>query len=865
MSLSGSDWVKLNKLLDDALDLDPAQRAQWMESLPPEYASLRDTLRSLLFRQADVETLDVLRRAPSFQLTEPQLASNDLVGPYRLLRPLGAGGMATVWLAERADGTLQRQVALKLPRTSLANRGLAERLNRERDFLAALEHPNIARLYDAGADANGRPYLALEYVAGVPLDVYVAANNLSVDASLQLFVQMARAVACAHSRLIVHQDLKPSNVLVKEGGEVRLLDFGIAQLLQAGASVDDGSARYRAFTPRYAAPEQLEGQPATVATDIYSLGVILKELLAGQSPLHLDLVAIVDKAMRPQPSERYDTVNELVDDIERHREHLPIRARPSTAAYRTGKFLRRHGVVTALAASLLLAILGGAGAALWQSNVAIRERDRAVRSLEEASATNQFWNMLFTEVASNDESITMLQLLERSERMSQQAFEDAPLQYAVAIESIAGLYISHGMHNKAATLIELALQRTSGIEGASRTDWLKCKYALAIASLDRSPEADGLLAEVIERATDRPDLAQYCLHRRAIIARDNNDSAGALRYISEAHALSQLQPTRLEFNGAGIIADLAYAYELNGEPDRARANYRQSWDMFTALGRDKSHDAITVLNNWGNLEISAGNHQVALELYERAIAIAQRHSPSGELPTYLLGNRASALVPLARYDEALSDFRQIVARAGQEKNPRVLTMAMVGIADLHRRQGDLEAARHELDRLAALTGISKDVRGPAGLRRLMAEGRLHAQQGHMQDARRYFDQAVQEVEAGGAKSGGLAWPYIERADVRLRQGDAQGALADIEQAVNRTTAARGKTAFSSHLGYAAITQGAVYRALGRSKDAAKSWRLAVLNLKHTLGTTHPDTQRAQRLLEGAQAARAPSPESSEKI
>jgi serine/threonine-protein kinase len=851
MSLSGPDWVKLNTLLDAALDLDPAQRGRWLESLPPEYESLRDTLRSMLFRQSGVETLDVMRRAPSLSLTEPQLAANDLVGPYRLLRPLGAGGMATVWLAERADGTLQRQVALKLPRTSLAARGLAERLNRERDILAALEHPNIARLYDAGADANGRPYLALEYVDGVPLDVYAASNNLSTDDALDLFVQMARAVAYAHNRLIVHQDLKPSNVLVKEGGDLRLLDFGIAHLLQAGVSADDeGSARYRAFTPRYAAPEQLEGQPATVATDIYSLGIILKELLAGRRALHDDLTAIVDKAMRAQPNERYQTVNELVDDIERHRSHLPIRARPNTGAYRTGKFLRRHGIVTALAASLLLAILGGSGAALWQSKVAIRERDRAVRALEEASATNQFWNMVFTEAVSNDETLTMPQLLERSERMAEQAFEGAPLQYAVAVEAIASLYVSHGKHAQAAALIERALQLTSGIEGAHRTDWLKCKYALAIASLDRSSEADRLLVEVIDRSSDRPDLQQYCLHRRAIIARDSNDAAGALSYISEAYALSQAQPIRDEFNGAHVVADLAYAYELNGESDFARSYYQESWDMFTALGRDKSHEALTALNNWGNLEISAGNFKAALDLYARAVAIAQRHSPSGEIPTYLLANRASASMRLARYDEAMADFRQVAPRAEQDQNPRVLAMAMAGVAEVHRLQGNFDAARHELDRLASLVGNSTDVRGPAAVRVLTIEGRLSADQGHLEDAHRYFNRAVQEIEASGVKSGGLSWAYIGRSTVRLMQGDRQGALADIERAMSMATAARGKAGFSAHLGYAAMAKGNVHRAMGQPKEAAKAWRLAVLNLKHTLGLTHPDTQRAQQLLDG---------------
>jgi tetratricopeptide (TPR) repeat protein len=195
----------------------------------------------------------------------------------------------------------------------------------------------------------------------------------------------------------------------------------------------------------------------------------------------------------------------------------------------------------------------------------------------------------------------------------------------------------------------------------------------------------------------------------------------------------------------------------------------------------------------------------------------------------------------------------------------VLTVARAGIAEVHRRQGDFDAARHELDRLMSSLGEGAALRGPASSRVLMVEGRMRAQQGQLEAARHYFDEAVRQIETGGVKSGGASSAYFERSDLLLKQGDLRGALADIEQAVNRATAARGKTAFSSHLGYAAITQGAVYQALGRSKDAAKSWRLAVLNLKHTLGATHPDTQRAQRLLEEAQAARAPPPESSEKI
>ncbi len=302
MSLSGSDWVKLNQLLDEALELDPAHRQRWVDSLPPEHSVLSDTLRDLLLRQGGAETSEVLLEAPALHgVPFAAVAGGEIVGPYRLIRELGAGGTATVWLAERADGSLRRQVALKLPRVAWLDRGLAERLNRERDILASLEHPSIARLYDAGVDEAGRPYLALEYVEGIPLDRYAAENRLSIAQRLALFIWVARAVAFAHAHLIVHRDLKPTNILVKENGEVRLLDFGIARLLQPEPLHDLHLTRAgaRALTPQYAAPEQFTSQPITVATDIYSLGVLLYWLLCERSPYELqrDSLAEIEDAI----------------------------------------------------------------------------------------------------------------------------------------------------------------------------------------------------------------------------------------------------------------------------------------------------------------------------------------------------------------------------------------------------------------------------------------------------------------------------------------------------------------------------------------------------------------------------------------
>ncbi|MBN1237478.1 MAG: protein kinase, partial [Gammaproteobacteria bacterium] len=289
LDLDAETWARLSELLDQALDLPPAQRTSWLEALDAGHDALKPRLRELLSRAASVET-GFLGELP--RLDDPaappavEAGEGGHVGPYRLLRELGSGGMGSVWLAERADGLINRPVALKFPRGLWIREGLRERMAREREILASLEHPGIARLYDAGLTESGDPYLALEYVEGLTLDAYCAAAQLGVRARLDLFLQVADAVAYAHSKLIVHRDLKPANILVTQSGEARLLDFGIGKLLDEQQARDAWLTELagRALTPDYASPEQITGEPLTVATDVYSLGVILYELLTGQRP-----------------------------------------------------------------------------------------------------------------------------------------------------------------------------------------------------------------------------------------------------------------------------------------------------------------------------------------------------------------------------------------------------------------------------------------------------------------------------------------------------------------------------------------------------------------------------------------------------
>jgi serine/threonine-protein kinase len=427
------DWPEISRVLDDALAMPAGERASWLAGQTALTEPVRQAVQRLLAVQADIETGDFLGTLPPLGLgrgaesgpadgagaawAEPQPGA--AVGPWRLLRELGQGGMGSVWLAERADGSLKRQVALKLPRLSWA-RGLAERMARERDILASLEHSHIARLYDAGLDEHGRPWLALEHVQGKPIDEHARDQALDVKQRVRLLLQVCEAVAYAHSRLVIHRDLKPSNILVTEDGQVKLLDFGIAKLMQgeqaqATALTELGG---RALTLDYASPEQVRGEALTTSSDVYSLGVVAFELLTGARPYQLkrgsaaeleeaiaqadvplastaatpmlrkalrgDLDAILNKSLKKAVGDRYAGVAEVGADLLRHLGNEPVTAQADTRAYRVGKFLRRYRLQAGAAAAVAGSLLAGTGVAVDQARRADAQRDLALRANEQA-------------------------------------------------------------------------------------------------------------------------------------------------------------------------------------------------------------------------------------------------------------------------------------------------------------------------------------------------------------------------------------------------------------------------------------------------------------------------------------------------
>jgi tetratricopeptide (TPR) repeat protein len=556
LKLSAVDISRLSGLLDEALELSPAAREAWLSSLGHDLAHLAPTLRELLAKEASGETGELIDRMPAFTVArelagDGSFQAGDAVGPYRLLRELGRGGMGTVWLAERADGQLKRPVALKLPHLA-RSAALRERLARERDILASLTHPHIARLYDAGVDAHGRPWLAIEHVDGRPIDAYCRERGLDTRARVRLVLDVVSAVAHAHAQQVLHRDLKPSNILVTSDGQVRLLDFGIAKLMQDDQAAETALTREmgRAMTLEYASPEQVRGEALSVASDVYGLGVVAYEVLTGTRPYRLkrgtsaeleeaiesanvppasalardaaaaralrgDVDAILNQALRKEPARRYASADALAADLRRHLEGERVHARPDSPAYRAARVWRAHAaailfgaaVLAALAAAvglgatalLVVVLAAGLGATLWQARRAVLHARATERQAARADAVQKFLVDLLGTAgfgvisAEQRRATTVAQLLERAaERLHEHPSPDSQVQEAL-LAVVADLFQGLGVHGPAIAL-RRELARRLDARGAPAVQSARVHMAVGDGLVDSDDVPGGIAA-----------------------------------------------------------------------------------------------------------------------------------------------------------------------------------------------------------------------------------------------------------------------------------------------------------------------------------------------------------------------------------
>jgi len=412
--MNAARFQKVKDIFAEAEEILPDERTAFLRDICGADEDLFAEVNSLLSAHDEAENLIEKNAFDYNSVTKTKLNNYDgrIFGHYKIIREIGHGGMGAVFLTERNDGEFDQQVALKIVRQTIVSAELERHFRRERQILASLNHPNIAKLLDGGVSENGEPFLAMEYVEGKTLLEFAA--EFTIEEKLKLFLKMCNAVAYAHQNLVVHHDIKPSNIIVTKEGEPKLLDFGLAKIQDESFTNDSTQTVFRALTPDYASPEQLRGKSVTTVSDVYSLGVFFYELLSGDKPFHFegksleeiietithdeaippsavtnpksqipnpklnsDLDNIVLKALQKEPERRYRSVEEFANDIERHLKGLPILARPATLAYRASKFFRRNKIAVSATAFVILALISGLTIALWQANVARTERDRA--------------------------------------------------------------------------------------------------------------------------------------------------------------------------------------------------------------------------------------------------------------------------------------------------------------------------------------------------------------------------------------------------------------------------------------------------------------------------------------------------------
>jgi tetratricopeptide (TPR) repeat protein/predicted Ser/Thr protein kinase len=809
---------RIEEAFEQALEQDVMARSQFLEAIReanPQVAAEVEQLLRAHDRSAGI--LDgVGRKAP--RMPERR------IGTYRVVTELGRGGMGVVYLAERDDGQFRRRVAVKILSGGPDAEELRQRFQAERQILATLDHPNIAQLIDGGVTDEGLPYLVMEYVDGLPITDYCDRNRLGVRDRLRLFIDVCAAVHHAHRNLIIHRDLKPSNVLVTHDGQVKLLDFGIAKLLNPGLSAIAAPVTRqseRILTPEYASPEQLRGEPLSTTSDVYALGIVLHELLTGVRPepntrpssiamrsgpaaavrdastdqlsrtLRGDVDAILGMALRPEPSRRYGSAELLAQDVDRYLQGLPVAARTGNRWYHARKFVRRHWLAAAAVVVAATSLSAAAAVALRERALAHRERDRTQQALLESERVTAFLIGLFqasdpAQLRGN--ALTAQDLLQRGRQQAEELREH-PLVQARMFEVIGRVYHATAQYGEARGLFERALSIREAHLGTAHLDVASTLTDLAetLRYQSRHVEADAAArrAHAIRLRILGP--------RHPDVAESQLVEATAAVYLADLDRAADLQRRAVAILEGVAGRDSALAVALgnlgttlarHGDYPEAERLLRRSIDINRSIRAEHPQLAGALLSLAYTLDEMPERASGADSLYRQGVAMRRRTlGPDHPMYAFALGDYAVFLNNAGRYSEALPAAEQHYALITSIFGPEhpnttgAMTTYAYALAGLGRRQEAITLARRSLD--LRLTRLGRLHNSTANAMSALAT-MLH-DAGQTSEAMTFMADAITILRnnSGGAETGLVALAYLELARFQLDQSrfiDAERSL-----------------------------------------------------------------------------------------
>lgn len=820
-------FQRLSSLFDEVVELAPADREARIQEGCAGDAELEAELRDLLAADLSAESQDLVGDVISSEAAALQQREMDGVrlGAWQVVEPIGEGGMGTVYLAERADGAYEAQAAVKLVRGGIPSPLLDERFKSERQILAGLRHPGVAQLLDGGSTDDGTPYLVMEYIDGAPITTWCEEAALGIDDRLRLFLKVCEAVAYAHRQLVAHRDLKPSNILVTRDGDPKLLDFGIAKLIDTMSESGEVTQTYTVMTPAYASPEQVSGERASASADVYSLGVLLYEMLSGRLPLETkgltpvqlisrvtqdvpavvssvvpddeqrkrlsgDLDAIVSRALRKEPDGRYVSVEALAEDVRLHLSGLPIRTRSDDWRYRAGKLVRKNrGVVSGSLLMLLLGISFTVNTVL-QSRAVARERDRAEAERVTAQRVSAFLEGLFSEADPNtatSRDVTVRDVLDRGAERVLTELDEEPATRAALAHVIGRVYSAIGEYDAAEPLLDSALverRRQPTATARQVSDAFLERGALAY-NVGEYESAVGYFESAIAELEGANDSDLHAV----------GDAIGWLA-VTLAE-MGELEEAESRMRGAvqmhrdaevGSSVELAVALKSLQDILRTSGKVDESVEVGTealAMNREvfgNDHlETAHALNQMGSSLNAAGRAAEAVPLVEEGLAIRQAayDGPHVEIAASL-GNLANMIAASGRDAEAIAPRRASVAMLEElfgESHPYVAG-STAGLGSVLLRADSLEAAEPVLIRAVryheALFPEGHPNRAPA----LTSLGTLYRR------TQRYAE-SVETLEAAYAiRTGALPEGHWHIAATGLELGrthDARGDDAEAER------------------------------------------------------------------------------------